>query len=132
MNCGVGCRHRLDPALLWLWYRLAATAPIPPLSWELPLATSAALKRKKKIVGRHKTMYTKCLLLDIENISYNNNQCLLSHCLSHYRYNYYSYSQTRSSVADHMPQGGVFFTTTLCFIATNIITALFVLMHHSG
>ena len=25
-----------DPTLLWLWHRLAATAPIRPLAWEPP------------------------------------------------------------------------------------------------
>ena len=34
--------------LLWLWYRLAAAAPVLPLAWEFPYATGAALKRKKK------------------------------------------------------------------------------------
>ena len=29
-SCGVGCRHGLDLALLWLWSRLAAAAPIQP------------------------------------------------------------------------------------------------------
>ena len=28
MSCGIGCRHGLDPKLLWLWRRLAAAAPI--------------------------------------------------------------------------------------------------------
>ena len=37
-----------DAALLWLWYRLAATALIWPLAQELPYAMSAALKSKKK------------------------------------------------------------------------------------
>ena len=27
VNCGIGHRHNLDPALLWLWHR-ATTAPI--------------------------------------------------------------------------------------------------------
>ena len=31
-----------DPALLWLWRRLAATAPTGPLAWEPPYATGAA------------------------------------------------------------------------------------------
>ena len=31
-----------DQALPWLWCRLAATAPIQPLAWELPYATDAA------------------------------------------------------------------------------------------
>ena len=46
MTCGVG--HSLDPSLLWLWRRLAATAPIRSLDWEPPYATGAALKSKKK------------------------------------------------------------------------------------
>ena len=36
MSCGIGRRRGSDPALLWLWRRLAATAPIRPLVWELP------------------------------------------------------------------------------------------------
>ena len=36
-----------DPALLWLWGRPAATAPITPLAWEPPHAVGAALKRQK-------------------------------------------------------------------------------------
>ena len=37
-----------DPALLWLWCRSAATAPIQPLAQELRYATGTALKSKKK------------------------------------------------------------------------------------
>ena len=37
-----------DPTLLWLWCRLAATALIRPLAWELPYAVGVALKKKKK------------------------------------------------------------------------------------
>ena len=48
MSCGIGCRSRLDLALLWLWYRLVAIAPIQPLTWELPYATGVALKKKKE------------------------------------------------------------------------------------
>ena len=48
MSCGVGLRHSLDLALLWLWRRLAAVAPIGPLAWEPPYAVGAALKRQKK------------------------------------------------------------------------------------
>ena len=51
VSYGVGHRHGWDPALLWLWCRPAATAPIQPLAWELPYATGAAQKRKK---GRKK------------------------------------------------------------------------------
>jgi len=48
MSCGVGCRRGLDPTLLWLWCRPAATAPIRPLAWEPPYAMSAAPKSKMK------------------------------------------------------------------------------------
>ena len=37
-----------DPALLWLWCRLAATAPIRPLAWKLPHAMGMVLKDLKK------------------------------------------------------------------------------------
>ena len=33
--------------ILWLRCRPAATAPIPPLAWELSYAVGAALKKKK-------------------------------------------------------------------------------------
>ena len=42
MSCGVGCRRGSDPALLWLWRRPVATAPIGPLAWEPPYAAGAA------------------------------------------------------------------------------------------
>ena len=51
VSCGVGCRHGLDPELLWLWRRLVATVPIGPLAWEPPHATGVAqeiAKRQKK------------------------------------------------------------------------------------
>ena len=48
MSCGVGHRHGSDPALVWLWCGLAATAPIRPLAWKPPYAAGAALKRQKK------------------------------------------------------------------------------------
>ena len=47
MSCGVDHRCGLDLALLWLWLRLAAAAPIQPLAWELPFAVGAALKSNK-------------------------------------------------------------------------------------
>jgi len=53
---GEGHRLGLDPALLWLWHRLAATAPIGPLAWEPPYASGTALekaKRKKKEKDLH-------------------------------------------------------------------------------
>ena len=51
MSCGVRRRRGLDLALLWLWRRLAAIAPIRPLAWEPLYAVGAAqemAKRQKK------------------------------------------------------------------------------------
>ena len=51
MSCGVDCRCGLDPALLWFWRRLVATAPIRSLAREPPYAAGAAqemAKRQKK------------------------------------------------------------------------------------
>ena len=48
MSWRVGRRLSSDPALLWLWCRLAAAAPIRPLAWESLHAASAALKIKQK------------------------------------------------------------------------------------
>jgi len=51
VSCGVGCRRGSDPALLWLWRRLVATAPIRPLAWEPPYVAGAAQEmpeRQKK------------------------------------------------------------------------------------
>ena len=54
MSCGVGHRRSSDPTWLWLWCRLAATAPIGLLAWEPPCAVGMALKseRKKKSAFR--------------------------------------------------------------------------------
>ena len=46
MSCGLGRRFGSDLALLWLWRKPAAGAPIQPLSWELPYAAPVALKYK--------------------------------------------------------------------------------------
>jgi len=48
LSCGVGQRCGSDPALLWLWHRLEATALFRPLAWELPCAAGAALEKAKK------------------------------------------------------------------------------------
>ena len=48
MSCGVGRRCGLDPTLLWLWCRLAATALIRPLAWEPPYTVEAALEKAKR------------------------------------------------------------------------------------
>ena len=49
MSCRVSRRQGWDLALLWLWRRPAATAPIQPLAWAPPYTTGAALKKTKKI-----------------------------------------------------------------------------------
>jgi len=48
VSCGVGHRRGSDPILLWLWSRLAATAPIRPLAWEPPYAAGATLEKAKR------------------------------------------------------------------------------------
>ena len=48
MSCGVGRRHGSDLALLWLWGRPVATAPIRHLAWEPPYIAGAALKKDKR------------------------------------------------------------------------------------
>ena len=67
----MGCRCGLDPVLLWLWHRPAATALIQPLAWEPPYAVGAALemsKRQKKkeenVKGRHDIEMEKKIKLD--------------------------------------------------------------------
>ena len=52
----------MDPALLWLWCRLAAAAPVWPLAWEPPYAMDATLKKKKKKKNGHHHLFTdnKC------------------------------------------------------------------------
>ena len=58
MSCGVGRRRGLDPAVLWLWRRLVATAPMRPLAWEPPYAAGTAqemakkTKKKKKFISQ--------------------------------------------------------------------------------
>ena len=47
MSCGVGRRRGSDPALLWLWCRPLATAPIRPLAWGSPHAAGMAIKIQK-------------------------------------------------------------------------------------
>ena len=46
-DCSLSHRCDLDPALLWLWHRPAAEAPIQFLTWEFPYATGMALKSKQ-------------------------------------------------------------------------------------
>ena len=60
-----GSQMRLgSPALLWLWHRLVATAPMGPLAWELPYATGMALeKTKKKKKKKEKKSFIEVLLI---------------------------------------------------------------------
>ena len=69
MSCGVVRRHGSDPALLWLWHRPVATAPIQPLAWEPPYAEGVALemakrpkKKEKKIAQTGFQIVTLCRL----------------------------------------------------------------------
>ena len=48
VSCGEGRRSGSDLALLWLWYRPAATALIRPLVWKPLYAMGAAVKKTKK------------------------------------------------------------------------------------
>ena len=41
---------------LWLWCRLAATAPIQSLAWELPYAVGTALKKANNNEKDEKSM----------------------------------------------------------------------------
>ena len=68
MSWDVGHRGSSDPALLWLWHRLAAAAPIRPLSWEPPCAAGAALNRqkdKKNEISRTQTVIMIVLVWSI-------------------------------------------------------------------
>ena len=70
-----------DPALLWLWRRLAATAPIRPLAWEPPYAAaSEALKRqikkKKSCIGKN---IINQLIYDTHLRYQTSKQCPVSH-----------------------------------------------------
>ena len=65
-SCSMGHRCSWDPALLWLWCRLAAAVPIQPLAQELLYASSMAVKKKKDI----KMMYNCLPGLSQQNITH--------------------------------------------------------------
>ena len=65
MSCDVGHRWGLDLALLRLWRRPAATAPVGPLAWELPYVVGVALKSKNKRTNKNKKTHQKYYLLDL-------------------------------------------------------------------
>ena len=66
MSSGVGCRCGLDPALLWLWNRPVAIAPIRPLDWESPYAMGAALEKAKRQKKKRKTEKEKVYLATVK------------------------------------------------------------------
>ena len=75
MSRGEVHRHHLDPVLLWLCCRLAATALTGSLAWEPPYATDATLKRQKdqkkkekrdnlnRLITRNETEYVIIIIL---------------------------------------------------------------------
>ena len=71
---GLDCRCSLDLALLWLWHRLAATALIRPLAWDLPYAVGVALKsqKKKKEKRKEKKKKTQMVNKPQRNLKGNN------------------------------------------------------------
>ena len=48
-----------DPALLWLWHGLAATAPIQLLAWEPPYAAGVALEKTKRKIKKYRVSKLK-------------------------------------------------------------------------
>ena len=50
---------------MWLWCRLAATALIGPLAWELPYAAGAALKGQKQKQKQTKNSFNKVVIVVI-------------------------------------------------------------------
>ena len=73
MSCGVGHRCGSDLSWLWLWRRLAATAPIGPLAWEPPYAMGVALKGQKdqkikiKKIFKHLCFKNQTIQRDVES-----------------------------------------------------------------
>ena len=51
--------------LLWLWYRLAAVAPIRPLAWEPPNAAAVGALKAQKAKNKTKTYKDGITLMSI-------------------------------------------------------------------
>ena len=66
LNSGVGCRQGLDAALLWLWLRPEATAPVRPLAWEPP---GVALKKNNN-KNKYKFPFFRFALFPIHHASF--------------------------------------------------------------
>ena len=65
-----------DPALLWLWRRLAAVAPIRPLAWEPPHAAGVAIKRKKKKKKRKRNCGVPLVAQCVMNMTRIHEKCV--------------------------------------------------------
>ena len=86
MSCGVVCRQGSDPALLWLWCRLVATALIRLLAWEPPYAVDAALektesqkKKKKKRERERETVIRERNFIQRTRIDHTRAGFMLNH-----------------------------------------------------
>ena len=75
MSCGIGRRRSLDLALLWLWCRLAAAAPIRPLAWEPPYALGAALEKTKRQKNKNKKIFKGLLRAESQDLSQQRQKC---------------------------------------------------------
>ena len=62
-----GKESGMDPALLWLWCRLEATAPIRPLAWEPPYAAGVAQEMEKRQKKKKKKSKEKINLKNIHS-----------------------------------------------------------------
>ena len=82
MSYGVGHRHNLDPALLWLWRRSAAAVLIQPLVWEIPYAGKCSPKKKKK--KKKKNLMQKVMKVgEGKNCEGGNNICTIVYKIAH-------------------------------------------------
>ena len=70
MSYGVGCGCGSDPALLWLWCRLAAVAPVGPLTWESPYAEGAAQEKAKRQKEKKKILSLETIFLRPLNVEW--------------------------------------------------------------
>ena len=86
MSYGVGCRHGLDPVLLWLWLRLAAVAPVRPLAWEPPHAAGVALKSKKQKQNQNQKQKAKQIQQGIQNTIHCDQDGFIPGCFSSGKY----------------------------------------------
>ena len=101
MSCGVGCGCGSDLALLWLWHRLAVTAPIQPLAWVLPYTAGVVLKKTKDKLKKKFTMksgsFPFCLILCSLFIQFyipfSFLSCQLLDCLRFFSLNFYLYQR---------------------------------------